>query len=64
MGTTFHKVYLEGPPPEVKIGKVPLRDICLGTVQLIIDGNLRSPVSLFLVPMLSNFFPSLLTVLK
>jgi len=64
LGTTFHKVYLEGPPPNVEIGKVPLRDICLGTVQLIIDADLRSPVTLFLVPMLSNFFSSLLTLLK
>ena len=48
LGQTFHRVHLEGPPPNVTIGKIPLRDICLGTVQLIIDGDINYPVTLYL----------------
>lgn len=48
IGPNYHKFFLEGPPPNVTIGKVPLKNLCLGTVQLIIDGDLDYPITIYL----------------
>ena len=48
LGPIFHRVFLEGPPPIVTIGKLPLKHICLGTVQLIIDGDINYPTTIYL----------------
>ena len=48
IGPNYHKVFLEGRPPNVNIGKVPLRDICRGTVQLIVDADINNPVPIYL----------------
>jgi pre-mRNA cleavage complex 2 protein Pcf11 len=49
-GANFHKVFLEGPPPNVEIGKVTLNHICAGTVQVIVDGNINDPKTIYLDP--------------
>jgi len=48
LGPTYHRVFLEGPPPTVTIGKIPLNHISLGTVQLIIDGDINYPTTIYL----------------
>lgn len=48
IGPNYHKFFLEGPPPNVTIGKVSLKNLCLGTVQLIIDGDLDYPITIYL----------------
>jgi hypothetical protein len=41
-------VFLEGPPPNVDIGNLIRSDLCAGTVQLLIDGDINTSVVMFL----------------
>ena len=48
LGANYHTFFLEGPPPNVEIGKIPLKHICAGTVQVIVDGNINNPKTIYL----------------
>ncbi|RZF38691.1 hypothetical protein LSTR_LSTR003497 [Laodelphax striatellus] len=51
-GDRLHKLQLEGPPPNVRIGR-PRRDLCLGKITLIVDA--RHHYTLYLDPKPQRF---------
>jgi len=44
----MHEFFLQGPPPNVNIGLEPMLNLCLGTVQVIVDGNIHNSTVLYL----------------
>jgi len=48
IGSRVRQVTLEGPAPLLDVGKIVREDLCLGTVQLVLDGDISKSFMMFL----------------